>query len=141
MLTSRLFLRIAFSAAVMIILTYVVFLTGYTPTALESSLDKHESTVTFTCFVMLALVCAIQSRGLYTGLFDNHMLLWTTGLSFGMQLLIIYVPILQSIFLTEALGLNDFSYLISIAIVGFGLQECRRIYERYLEDKSQDLGA
>ena len=140
-LTSRLFLRIAFSAAVMIILTYVVFLTGYTPTALESSLDKHESTVTFTCFVMLALVCAIQSRGLYTGLFDNHMLLWTTGLSFGMQLLIIYVPILQSIFLTEALGLNDFSYLISIAIVGFGLQECRRIYERYLEDKSQDLGA
>ena len=140
-LTSRLFLRIAFSAAVMIILTYVVFLTGYTPTALESSLDKHESTVTFTCFVMLALVCAIQSRGLYTGLFDNHMLLWTTGLSFGMQLLIIYVPILQSIFLTEALGLNDFSYLISIAIVGYGLQECRRIYERYLEDKSQDLGA
>lgn len=140
-LTSRLFLRIAFSAAVMIILTYVVFLTGYTPTALENSLDKHESTVTFTCFVMLALVCAIQSRGLYTGLFDNHMLLWTTGLSFGMQLLIIYVPILQSIFLTEALGLNDFSYLISIAIVGFGLQECRRIYERYLEDKSQDLGA
>ena len=69
------------------------------------------------------------------------MLLWTTGLSFGMQLLIIYVPILQSIFLTEALGLNDFSYLISIAIVGYGLQECRRIYERYLEDKSQDLGA
>ena len=136
-LTKRLFGRVAFTASVMVTLTYVVFLSGYVST-MES---RHESTMTFTCFVMLALVSAIQNRGLYTGLWENPMLLWTTGGSLAMQLLIVYFGPLQRIFLTDALSVNHLLYLLGMSITGFGIQECRRIYERYLDDHASDTMA
>lgn len=141
-LTRRLLARVAFTAAVMTTLTYCVFFLGSASASMpEEDRYKRESTLTFTCFVMLDLVSAIQNRGLYTGLTDNHMLLWTTSGSMAMQLLIVYFPLFQRIFHTTALEMNDLLFLVGFAVVGFGIQECRRIYERYLDDHDEDVAA
>ena len=67
--------------------------------------------------------------------------LWTTGGSLAMQLLIVYFGPLQRIFLTDALSVNHLLYLLGMSITGFGIQECRRIYERYLDDHASDTMA
>ena len=56
--------------------------------------------------------------------------LWTVGASFGAQMLIVYFPLLQDVFLTQALALNDLLFLLVLAAVTFGLHEARRVYER-----------
>ena len=80
-------------------------------------------TQTFTCFVFLDLVSAVQNRGLGCGLFQNRMLVTTVSTSFVVQLGLIYVSFLQSVFQTEALSLFDLSTLLAlgavIAQVGF----------------------
>ena len=87
---------------------------------------------TFTAFVFLDLVSAIQNRGLGCGLLQNKMLITTVSISFIVQLSLIYVPFMQSIFQTEALALRDFTTLLGLGLVSMGLHEARRRYERSL---------
>ena len=132
-LTRRLFMRTLFSALLMIVMTEVTFLL-YRP---ESGQDTHTSTMTFSAFVVLDLVTAWQNRGLFIPLFGNHVLLWTLGGSLLTQFALVYVPLMQSVFHTESLPLNDLGYLACIAALAFGAQELRRRYERRLEREQQ----
>ena len=65
-------------------------------------------------------------------MFRNKMLTVTVGSSFVAQLGLIYVPLLQHIFQTEALSFRDLFTLFGIAATSMGLHECRRWYERGL---------
>lgn len=132
-LTRRLFMRTLFSALLMIVMTEVTFLL-YRP---ESGQDTHTSSMTFSAFVVLDLVTAWQNRGLFIPLFGNHVLLWTLGGSLLTQFALVYVPLMQSVFHTESLPLNDLGYLACIAALAFGAQELRRRYERRLEREQQ----
>lgn len=85
---------------------------------------------TFTCFVFLDLVSALQNRGLGCGITQNKMLLTTVSASFITQLTLIYVPFMQSIFQTAALDFDDLATLLGLACVSAGLHEVRRRYER-----------
>lgn len=87
---------------------------------------------TFTCFVFLDLVSAVQNRGLGCGLLQNLMLVTTVSTSFLVQLGLIYLPFMQSIFQTEALSMTDISRLLLIGAVSAALHEVRRRYERSL---------
>lgn len=58
------------------------------------------------------------------------MLLVTVSVSFLVQLALIYVPFMQKIFQTEALGLRDLSTLLTLAGISLGLHELRRGWER-----------
>jgi Ca2+-transporting ATPase len=58
------------------------------------------------------------------------MLLVTVSVSFMVQLTLIYVPFMQSIFQTEALRARDISTLLTLAGISLGLHELRRGYER-----------
>jgi len=87
---------------------------------------------TFTCFVFLDLVSAIQNRGLGCGITRNRMLISTVSVSFIVQLSLIYVPFMQKIFQTAALHWVDLLLLFALAAVSFGLHEARRSYERKL---------
>lgn len=129
-LTRGLMLRTCYSAMVIMGITQFTFLTQCSPT----QPTRRDSTLTFSCFVFLALVSALQNRGLYTGLCQNTMLLWTVGGSALTQVLIMYIPLLQAIFLTQHLPWHDILYLLGACIIAFGLQELRRIYERNVEE-------
>lgn len=87
---------------------------------------------TFTCFVFLDLVSAIQNRGLGCGLTQNKMLITTVSISFFSQLCLVYVPFMQAIFQTEALRSQDLFTLLALAGTSMGLHEGRRRYERSL---------
>ena len=85
---------------------------------------------TFTSFVFLDLVSAVQNRGLGCGPTQNRMLVGTVTVSFLAQLALVYVPFLQAVFKTEALGLRDLCTLLGLAGVSMGLHEGRRMVER-----------
>ncbi len=87
---------------------------------------------TFSCFVFLDLISAIQNRGLNCGLTQNRMLIVTVAISFLSQLGLIYIPFMQAIFQTEALPLDDLLLLFALAGSSFALHEGRRRYERVL---------
>lgn len=58
------------------------------------------------------------------------MLLTTVSISFLSQLALVYVPFMQAIFQTEALGMNDLVLLLALAASSAALHEARRRYER-----------
>ena len=87
---------------------------------------------TFTCFVFLDLVSALQNRGLGCGITQNRMLLGTVSVSFFTQLALVYVPLMQAVFQTEALPANDLCLLLGLAGSSMALHEGRRRYERSL---------
>jgi P-type Ca2+ transporter type 2C len=61
---------------------------------------------------------------------QNRMLLTTVSISFLVQLGLIYVPYMQAIFQTAALGKGDLTTLLTLAGISFLLHEGRRRYER-----------
>lgn len=60
------------------------------------------------------------------------MLIITVSTSFFAQLALVYVPLMQSVFQTEALQSQDLMALLALAGTSFGLHEMRRRYERAL---------
>jgi Ca2+-transporting ATPase len=83
--------------------------------------------------VFLDLVSAVQNRGLGCGITQNRMLLGTVSVSFVSQLALVYVPMLQAVFQTQALPMADLLTLLVLAAGSFVLHEGRRRYERALE--------
>jgi Ca2+-transporting ATPase len=88
---------------------------------------------TFTAFVLLDLVSAIQNRGLACAIGANKMLLATVGASAFTQLALVYFAPLQAVFQTEALGGRDLGLLVLLAAGAFALHEARRRWERRRE--------
>lgn len=60
------------------------------------------------------------------------MLVSTVSVSFIVQLSLIYVPLMQTIFQTAALDSGDLLLLLILAGISFTLHEVRRSYERGL---------
>ncbi|KAG2016017.1 calcium-transporting ATPase [Coprinopsis cinerea AmutBmut pab1-1] len=126
-ITRRLLLRVLFSASMIVIGTLFVYIFALSD---DSHMSRREQTMTFTCFVFLDLVSAVQNRGLGCGLFQNKMLIITVSTSFLVQLGLVYVPFMQHIFHTAALSFTDLSVLLGLAGTSAVLHECRRFYER-----------
>jgi Ca2+-transporting ATPase len=100
---------------------------------LRAAIVLTRRTQTFTGFVFLDLVSAIQNRGLGCALGQNRVLLATVGVSWCTQIALVYVPLLQAVFQTEALSMHDLASLLLLATLAFGAHEARRRYERNLE--------
>ena len=60
------------------------------------------------------------------------MLVATVSASLAAQLALVYVPVMQAVFQTEALATNDLGLLVMLAATSFTLHELRRRYERSL---------
>lgn len=90
-------------------------------------------TKTFTTFVLLDLVSAISNRGLNCSLTANRMLLLTCSVSFLAQLGLIYVPLMQGVFQTEALSRRDLATVLAFAGASASLHWVRRMWERGIE--------
>ena len=57
------------------------------------------------------------------GIFSNMMMIWAVLLTFVLQLAVIYVPFLQDIFGTEALGARDLAISLAASAVVFVIIE------------------
>jgi len=123
----RILIRVIFSATIIVAGTLFIY---YFALSDDNNLSRREQTMTFSCFVFLDLISAIQNRGLGCGLTQNRMLLITVGVSFLSQLALVYVPVMQAIFQTEALAMDDLILLFALAASSFALHESRRRYER-----------
>ncbi|KDQ56288.1 hypothetical protein JAAARDRAFT_36462 [Jaapia argillacea MUCL 33604] len=128
-ISQRLLYRVAFSASIIILGTLYI----YTYALSDDHMSRREQTMTFTCFVFLDLVSALQNRGLACAFTANKMLLTTVSISFLVQLALVYVPFMQTIFQTESLRIGDLFTLLFLAGVSYLLHEGRRRWERKLD--------
>ncbi|KAL1745521.1 hypothetical protein HDZ31DRAFT_63015 [Schizophyllum fasciatum] len=127
-ITQRLLYRVLFSASLIVAGVLLVYLWALD----DSGLSKREQTMTFTAFVFLDLVSAIQNRSLVSAIGANRMLVLSVTISLTTQLSFIYIPFLQRIFQTEALDIGDLSLILILAGASFAAHEARRAYERKL---------
>ncbi|KAI0029944.1 Ca-transporting ATPase [Vararia minispora EC-137] len=127
-ISQRILYRVLFSATIIVCGTLFIYFFALS----DDHMSRREQTLTFTCFVFLDLISAIQNRGLGCGLTQNRMLLTTVSVSFVSQLVLVYVPVMQAVFQTEALSLHDLALLLVLAGTSFALHEGRRRYERTL---------
>ncbi|KAJ7478603.1 Ca-transporting ATPase [Mycena galericulata] len=127
-ITRRLLYRVLFSASIIVLGTLFVYIFALE----DDNMSRREQTMTFTCFVFLDLVSAVQNRGIGCGLLQNKMLVTTVSISAVSQLALVYVPFMQAIFQTAALDLTDLGIILGLAGTSFALHEARRTYERKL---------
>lgn len=135
-LSRQLLMRVGFSAAMIVLGTLFI----YVHETSDGALSRRDQTMTFTGFVFLDLVSALQNRGVTTALFKNRMLFLTVSVSFIAQLGLIYVPPLQHIFQTQALASRDLFMLLGIAATSMGCHEVRRWYERKIGEEEVSSG-
>ena len=129
--------RVIFSAALMLVGTSFVYMYQRVP---GIPVDTRLTTLSFTAFVLLDLVSAIQNRGIYTGLLENRMLLYTCGGGALVLFILVYFPPLQGVFQTQALGLRDLFFVTAVAGASFAAHEARREFERSQQSDEDDKG-
>ncbi|CAH1852469.1 cation-translocating P-type ATPase [Convivina intestini] len=119
---------------------------GWPQQALASSgaVYAEATTITLAAIVFCQVAAAINARTKYTsvfkiGIFSNRHII--TGILFEIVLisLIIYLPFLQSVFNTHALGLQEWLFLLAIPIPLILLEELRKwIVRKYLLKLNQN---
>ncbi|MDI6744606.1 MAG: calcium-translocating P-type ATPase, PMCA-type [Thermodesulfovibrionales bacterium] len=97
--------------------------------------NAHWQTMVFTvlCLTQLGHVLAIRSEkeSLFRiGLFSNKYLLGAVVLTFILQMATIYVPLLNPIFKTEPLTLNELIFTLAISSVVFFAVELEKLFRR-----------
>jgi P-type Ca2+ transporter type 2C len=133
-LTRKVLERVVMTSTVIMIGTMIVYIKEM---AHDGIVTARDTTMTFTCFVLFdmfnALTCRSETKSILRGeikLFGNRMFNIAVAASLGGQLLVVYVPWLQSVFQTEALGLLDIVGLIMIASTVFFVDEGRKYWLR-----------
>jgi Ca2+-transporting ATPase len=84
---------------------------------------EHWQTMLFTTLTLSQMGHALAVRSqesLFTvGLLSNRALLGAVGLTFGLQLAVVYVPFLQSLFKTQALSVGELLLSLVLSTVVF----------------------
>ena len=107
------------------------------PTTSSKTVTSRDTTMTFTTFVLFdmfnALTCRSESKSILFGelrMFGNKMFNYAVAGSLAGQACVIYLPFLQRVFQTEALGFRDLMLLAAIASSVFWVDEGRKFYEK-----------
>ncbi|KAN0076095.1 hypothetical protein V8E54_007365 [Elaphomyces granulatus] len=152
-LTRSLIQRVLTSAALIMLGTLIVYIREMGEVVEDVSIDKHsrvvtahDTTMTFTCFVLFdmwnALTCRSEGKSVLRGelsLFSNRMFNYAVLGSLAGQASVIYLPLLQRIFQTEALRPSDLVKLFCISSTVFWVDEGRK-FLRSLK-KRRSIGA
>ncbi|KAJ5138937.1 uncharacterized protein N7515_003785 [Penicillium bovifimosum] len=139
-LTRPLIQRVLTSAAIIMAGTLAIYIhemgdsTDGTPIAKRSRVvTAHDTTMTFTCFVLFdmfnALTCRSEGKSILRGempLFGNKMFNYAVLGSLAGQACVIYLPFLQRIFQTEPLTFGSLVKLVCIASSVFWADELRK---------------
>ncbi|KID77025.1 calcium-transporting ATPase type 2C member 1, partial [Metarhizium brunneum ARSEF 3297] len=140
-LTRAVLMRVLTSAVIIMIGTMLIYRHEMLA---DGQVTRRDTTMTFTCFVFFdmfnALSCRSESKSIFRGeigLFANSLFNWAVSLSVVCQLLVIYMPWLQEVFQTEAIGLGDLFRLIVLCSSVFWADELRK----YLKYGKRRLGS
>ncbi|PIK60461.1 testis secretory pathway calcium transporting ATPase [Apostichopus japonicus] len=106
----------------------------------DNMITPRDTTMTFTCFVFFDMFNALSSRSqtksiFNIGFFTNKMFLYAVGGSIMGQLLVIYFPPLQKVFVTEALFASDLVMLVALTSSVFFISEIKKWLQRMTERK------
>jgi Ca2+-transporting ATPase len=90
------------------------------------------------CFIVLSCSqlfhsfnCRSMDKSLFSiGIFGNRKLVAAALISFALQMIVVYIPFLQSIFKTEALGLFDWMLVLVISSFPFWAMEIVKLGQR-----------
>ncbi|KAG6010670.1 hypothetical protein E4U21_005169 [Claviceps maximensis] len=133
-LTKAVLTRVLISASIIMIGTMLIYRHEMMA---DGQVTRRDTTMTFTCFVFFdmfnALSCRSESKSIFRGeigLFANNLFNWAVSLSVICQLLVIYMPWLQEVFQTEAIGLGDLFRLVVLCSSVFWADEVRK-YLKY----------
>lgn len=133
-LTKALLQRVLQSASLIMFGTLLTYLHEM---SIDSIVTARDTTMTFTCFVLFdmfnALTCRSESKSVLKGeigIFSNRMFNYAVGGSLCGQAMVVYFPMLQRVFQTEALGLLDWVGLILVASCVFWVDEGRKLWKR-----------
>ena len=150
-LTKRLIRRVLTQAIVIMLFTFSVYihemvdseevpssrLPSTTAPLHHYVVTKRDTTMTFTTFVLFdmfnALTCRSEAKSVISGelkLFGNNMFNYAVAGSLGGQLCVIYLPFLQRVFQTEALGFMDLVTLLCLSSTVFWVDEGRKWLQR-----------
>merc|ERR1711879_329718 len=121
-------LAIVASAMLMVVGTLAVFYTF-----LEEGRETRAVTMCFTTFVLFQMInafnCRSEDKSIFKiGLSNNKFFSLAVGGSLLLQLAAIYVPILQGLFDTESLSLNDLFVCLLTASSVLVLDEARKYW-------------
>ena len=129
-LTRPLIQRVLTSATIIMLGTLSVYIHEM---AHNGRVTARDTTMTFTCFVFFdmfnALTCRSESKSVLRGelkVLGNRMFNFAVGGSLLGQMAVVYVPILQGVFQTEALRIKDLAVLLCIASSVFWVDEGRK---------------
>ena len=132
-LTRALITRVLTSASIIMVGTMLVY--SHEMLA-DGEVTRRDTTMTFTCFVLFdmfnALACRSESKSVLrgeVGLFANVLFNWAVALSLAGQLLVVYLPWLQDVFQTEALGFLDLVGLLILCSSVFWADEARKYWK------------
>lgn len=97
--------------------------------------EGHWQTLVFTtlCFAQLSHVLAIRSEReslFHQGILSNKPLLGAVALTFGLQLMIVYVPLFHPIFKTEPLTFKEILLCLALSSVIFIVVEIEKFFRR-----------
>ncbi|KAL0089261.1 PMR1-type calcium-transporting P-type ATPase [Phycomyces blakesleeanus] len=128
-LTKRLVIRVLSAALCVVVGTLFVYVSEMS----DGVTTNRDATMTFTTFVFFdmfnALACRSEKQSIFSiGLFSNNMFNLAAGGSILAQLLVIYVPFLQSIFQTEALSIYDLAKITLISSSVFVIDELKKLW-------------
>jgi len=132
-LTPALIRRVLTSATIIMAGVMTIFLHEM---SVDHTVTARDTTMTFTCFVFFdmfnALTCRSEGKSLLRGeiqLFGNKMFNFAVGGSLLAQMAVVYLPFLQRIFQTEAVGWKDLVALLCIASTVFWVDEGRKLWK------------
>lgn len=131
MLTRSVIINVLLSAFIIIMGTLWVFIKEMG----DNVITPRDQTMTFTCFVFFdmfnALSCRSQTKSVFTiGLCRNRVFCMAVCGSIVCQMLVIYFPPLQRIFLTEPLLWQDLVFLVCLTSSVFIVSEIKKFIER-----------
>ncbi|EEH38099.1 calcium-transporting ATPase [Paracoccidioides lutzii Pb01] len=138
-LTKPLIRRVLTSAMLIMLGTFAIYVHQMTDHTDEISgahsrvVTSRDTTMTFTCFVLFdmfnALTCRSEAKSILRGelpLFGNRMFNYAVFGSLVAQACVIYLPMLQGIFQTEAIGFWDLCILVCTSSTVFWVDEGRK---------------
>ncbi|HLT93252.1 MAG TPA: cation-translocating P-type ATPase C-terminal domain-containing protein, partial [Membranihabitans sp.] len=89
-----------------------------------------------SCQLFYALSFRHQIRSLFSiGIFSNKYLIWAIVLGFGLQLLVMGIPILQNAFRLEMLDATSWAYVLGLGLIPLILSEVIKGFERFRNKK------
>jgi Ca2+-transporting ATPase len=127
LLTGQMFIKILYMASLMGLGSLIIFYLNYQQ---DLAYARTMTLLTMAMFQWFnAWNCRSDYKSVFTlGVFSNRWLLLATSVVLGLQVAVVYMPVLQKIFKTVPISGLDWLIVFCISITVFIAEECRKLF-------------